>query len=183
MSELLITPSHTRGPIFRDGLRWQGDDKLFPDSVPGPRVRVHGVLTDFQDRPVADALLEFWQPDAAGRFGGQREGSSAGFGRVQTGHDGRYSISTIRPGQVARADGVLQAPHILVLVFARGLLRQLLTRVYFEGEASNANDPVLGLCGARAATLIAKRDAGADSNSYVWNISLQGPRETVFFEA
>ena len=182
MSELLITPSQTIGPFFKDGLHWPNGGQLFPDSIPGCRVRVHGTLADFQDRPVPDALLEFWQPNAAGHFGGLSEGSGAGFGRVQTDSNGRFAISTICPGQVPSAKGVLQAPHILVLVFARGLLRQLLTRVYFEGETANANDPVLALCGVRAPTLIAKRDAsGADA--YVWNIALQGSRETVFFEA
>ena len=81
---------------------------------------------------------------------------------------------------VPAADGKAQAPHILVVIFARGLLRQLVTRIYFDGEASNAADPALARCGARAATLVASRD-GADA--YAWNISLQGMNETVFFEA
>jgi protocatechuate 3,4-dioxygenase alpha subunit len=182
MSELLITPSQTIGPFFKDGLDWPHGDQLFPGSIPGRRVRVRGTLTDCRDSPVPDALLEFWQPDAEGRFGGRREGSSAGFGRVQTDSNGSYAISTICPGRVLFASGVLQAPHILVLVFARGLLRQLLTRIYFEGEAANADDPVLALCGARAKTLIAIRET-SNADAYVWDISLQGPRETVFFEA
>jgi protocatechuate 3,4-dioxygenase, alpha subunit len=182
MAELLITPSQTIGPFFKEGLAWPHGERLFSDAAPGRRVRLRGRLTDHQDRPVADALLEFWQPDAAGRFGAERKGASAGFGRVQTGDDGGYAISTIVPGQVASAAGTPQAPHILVLVFARGLLRQLLTRVYFEGEAANAGDAVLALCGARATTLIARREA-ANADTYVWDISLQGARETVFFEA
>ena len=136
MAELLITPSQTIGPFFRHGLEWPGGDKLFPDSAPGRRIRVGGIVADCKDRPVPDALIEFWQADASGRFGGQRAG--AGFGRVPTDGAGRYAISTIFPGQVAGADGKLQAPHILVVLFARGLLRHVVTRVYFEGEASNA---------------------------------------------
>jgi len=92
-----------------------------------------------------------------------------------------YAIETVVPGQVAGADGRLQAPHILVVIFARGLLKQVVTRVYFEGEASNAQDPVLKLCGERAQTLIAKRDPSAP-NAYAWNVVLQGGRETVFFD-
>jgi len=180
MAELLITPSQTIGPFFKEGMELPQGDTLFPESVPGRRIRVAGIVTDGLGQPVSDALLEFWQPDAAGRFGGPRQGSSAGFGRVLTSKDGRYSIRTILPGTVPAADGNLQAPHILVVIFARGLLRQLVTRVYFDGEALNATDPALARCGARAATLVAKRD-GADA--YAWNISLQGTNETVFFEA
>jgi protocatechuate 3,4-dioxygenase, alpha subunit len=177
MAELLITPSQTIGPFFKEGLAWPGGARLFPDGVAGRRVRLTGKLTDHRGEPVADALLEFWQPDAAGNFGTRRESASAGFGRVQTGSDGGYAIETILPGQIGS-----QAPHILVLVFARGLLKQLLTRVYFEGEAANTGDAVLVLCGERAATLIARCDA-AHTDAYVWDISLQGARETVFFEA
>ena len=182
MAELLITPSQTIGPFFKEGLAWPHGERLFPDAAPGRRLRLRGKLTDHQDRPVADALLEFWQPDAAGRFGARGDAASAGFGRVQTGDDGGYAISTIMPGPVAASSGTPQAPHILVVVFARGLLRQLLTRVYFEGEPANAADAVLALCGARGATLIARRDA-AEADAYLWDISLQGARETVFFDA
>lgn len=181
MAELLITPSQTIGPFFKYGLEWPGGEKLFPDSAPGRHIRVSGVVTDYKDQPVPDALIEFWQADASGRFSGQRKGTSAGFGRVPTDGAGRYAISTLFPGQVAGADGKMQAPHIFVVLFARGLLRQVVTRIYFEGEASNAGDPVLAKCGERAATLLAKREGVADT--YTWNISLQGPQETVFFEA
>ena len=95
---------------------------------------------------------------------------------------GRYAIPPVLPGRVAGADGRLQAPHILVVLFARGLLRHVVTRIYFEGEASNKDDPALASCGARAATLIAKR-AGKDAGEYAWDVSLQGANETVFFDA
>jgi len=98
-----------------------------------------------------------------------------------TGKDGRYEIRTVMPGQVAGAGGALQAPHILAVVFARGLLKQVVTRVYFEGESANAGDPVLALCGARAGTLVAKRDP-ADASAFNWDVVLQGGKETVFFE-
>lgn len=182
MSELLITPSQTIGPFFKDSLRLSNGATLFPESAPGRRIRIGGVVTDYRGEPVPDALLEFWQPDAGGRFGAPREGSSAGFGRVQTDGAGRYAIKTILPGQVPAGDGRMQAPHILVLVFARGLLRQVMTRVYFEGEAANATDPVLALCGARAGTLVATRGP-ADADAITWDVVLQGARETVFFDA
>ena len=180
MAELLITPSQTIGPFFKYGLDWPGGENLFPDTAPGRRIRVSGVVTDHQGKPVPDALIEFWQADAAGQFGPARPGSSGGYGRVPTDGKGRYAINTVLPGQVAGPDGRKQAPHILVVLFARGLLRQIVTRVYFEGEATNREDPVLALCGARASTLVARRDA---ADAYAWNISMQGEKETVFFEA
>jgi protocatechuate 3,4-dioxygenase, alpha subunit len=180
MAELLITPSQTIGPFFKYGLEWPGGENLFPEGAPGRRIRVAGVVTDYQGQPVPDALIEFWQADASGKFAPARKGASGGFGRVPTDKAGRYAINTVLPGPVAGADGRPQAPHILVVLFARGLLKQIVTRIYFEGEAANGSDAVLAACGARSATLVAKRD-GADA--YTWNISMQGANETVFFEA
>jgi protocatechuate 3,4-dioxygenase alpha subunit len=182
MAELLITPSQTIGPFFKYGLDWPGGENLFPESAPGRRIRVGGVLTDHKGQPVPDALIEFWQADASGQFGPARNGATGGFGRVPTDPSGRYAINTVFPGRVAGADGRNQAPHILVVLFARGLLRQIVTRVYFDGEASNREDAVLAACGARAGTIIANRDTGKP-DSYTWNISMQGADETVFFEA
>jgi len=182
MAELLIPPSQTIGPFFKYGLDWPNGENLFPDSTPGRRIRVSGVVTDYQGTPVPDALIEFWQADASGRFGSWRTKASGGFGRVPTDDQGRYAINTRLPGRVAGADGRMQAPHVMVVLFSRGLLKQVMTRFYFEGEAANQDDGVLALCGARVPTLIAKHDAG-DLNAYVWNISLQGASETVFFEA
>ena len=180
MAELLITPSQTIGPFFKYGLEWKGGENLFPESAPGRRIRVGGVVTDSGGQPMPDAMIEFWQADAAGNFGGARPGASAGYGRVATDKDGRYSINTVYPGPVAGADGRKQAPHILVVLFARGLLIQVVTRIYFEGEAANKGDPVLALCGARGATLVARREGG---DTYAWNIRMQGTDETVFFDA
>ncbi len=182
MAELRITPSQTIGPFFKYALDWPGGEDLFPDSAPGRRIRIVGIVTDWKGQPVPDALIEFWQADAAGRFGPARPGSSGGFGRVPTDKAGRYAINTVFPGQVDGSDGRKQAPHVLVVLFARGLLRQIVTRVYFDSEAANKDDVVLVSCGARAATLIAKRDA-SDPAAYTWNISMQGAGETVFFEA
>jgi protocatechuate 3,4-dioxygenase alpha subunit len=182
MAELLITASQTIGPFFKYGLDWPGGENLFPESAPGRRIRIGGIVTDHKGQSVPDALIEFWQADASGRFGPARTGASGGFGRVPTDKSGRYAINTVYPGRVAGADARMQAPHILVVLFARGLLRQIVTRIYFDGEAANRDDPVLALCGARAATLIARRDpSGADV--YAWNISMQGADETVFFDA
>jgi len=181
MAELLITASQTVGPFFKHGLEWPGGDRLFPDAAPGRRIQVGGIVTDYKGQPVPDALIEFWQADASGRFGAARTGASGGFGRVPTDGSGQYSIHTVYPGPVKGADGKLQAPHILVVLFARGLQAQVVTRCYFEGDAANADDPVLKLCGKRSATLMGKPDP-ARADCFRWNISLQGPEETVFFE-
>ena len=181
MAELLITPSQTIGPFFADGMRWQEGAVLFPESAPGRHIRLTGAVVDGAGKTVPDALLEFWQADAAGRFGGPRTSTCTGFGRVMTDKEGRYEVRTVIPGGVAGSSGAPQAPHVLVVLFARGLLKQVVTRVYFEGESANAADPVLALCGARAGTLIARRDASAD-DVFRWDIVLQGERETVFFE-
>jgi protocatechuate 3,4-dioxygenase alpha subunit len=186
MAELLITPSQTIGPFFKHGLDWQGGENLFPASAPGRRIRVSGVVKDSKGEVMPDALIEFWQADASGTLAPARPGASGGFGRGwgggETDKAGRYAINTVMPGQVPGADGRRQAPHILVVLFARGLLMQVVTRIYFDGEPANAADPVLALCGPRGGTLMARRDA-AGADSYTWNVSLQGPEETVFFDA
>ncbi|MBV9245725.1 MAG: protocatechuate 3,4-dioxygenase subunit alpha, partial [Methylobacteriaceae bacterium] len=140
--------------------------------------------------PVPDAMIEIWQADAAGRHAGN-DGAPLpntafkGFGRCATDREGNFSFRTLKPGSVPAPDGRPQAPHINIGLFARGLLRRLFTRIYFEGEAANDGDPVLALVphGARK-TLIARRirDEGGLA-TYVFDIHLQGDDETVFFEA
>jgi protocatechuate 3,4-dioxygenase, alpha subunit len=106
----------------------------------------------------------------------------SGYGRIPTDDEGKFRFTTIKPGQVPDLDGKLQAPHIVVSVFARGLLRRLVTRIYFPDELANATDFVLNLVEAlRRETLIAKKIAGA-SGTLKWDVVLQGPNETVFFD-
>ena len=116
-----------------------------------------------------DAVLEIWQADARGRLGAP---GYRGFGRVATDAAGRFRIATVRPGSV---DG--QAPHLVVSLFARGLLRRLLTRVYLPGEGLGADGVLARVPAERRATLVA-RGAGP----LLWDIVLQGDGETVFFE-
>ncbi len=109
--------------------------------------------------------------------------SFRGFGRCGTDGNGGYAFDTIKPGPVPDPDGKPQAPHILLAVYARGMLLHLYTRIYFDGEAANAGDPVLALVPAdRRATLIATRKPGAGNAVYSLDIHLQGDNETVFFE-
>ena len=192
-----ITPSQTVGPYFKYGLTPNGEyawndaftNNLITSDVSGERIRVEGTVFDGDGAQVPDCMLEIWQADAQGRFSDPQDAralpnsSFRGFGRVGTDAKGGYSFDTIKPGQVPDPDGKPQAPHILLAVYARGMLLHLYTRIYFDDEAANAADPVLALVPAdRRATLIAKRKAGAANPAYVLDIRLQGDGETVFFD-
>ena len=139
---------------------------MTPDTS-GERIRVEGQVFDGDGAVVPDCMLEIWQADAQGRFSDPQDkralpnSSFKGFGRVGTDAKGGYAFDTIKPGTVPDPDGKPQAPHIVLAVFARGMLLHLYSRIYFDGEAANAADPVLALVPAdRRATLIATRAAG-----------------------
>jgi protocatechuate 3,4-dioxygenase alpha subunit len=186
---LQTTSSQTIGPYLHIGLTWLITDDLTAPGVTGERVVVEGRVTDEDGKPVDDAVIEIWQANAHGRYAhpadtgtGALEPAFKGFGRVTTGSDGEFRFTTIKPGQVATATGGLQAPHLNVTIFMRGLLKHLTTRLYFPGDAANAEDPVLqSVPGPRRHTLIAKPAAGKPG-TLVWDIRLRGADETVFFE-
>ena len=161
------TPSQTVGPYFSIGLPWPDG----PEVVPDGDVWIRGRVLDGEREPIPDALVETWQADPSGRY--EVEGFR-GFGRSPTNEAGEYAIRTVKPGAVGD-----QAPHIAVLVFARGLLNRVVTRIYFPEDAdAHASDPVLsGLDEDARATLIAVRDG----DGYRFDVRLQGPDETVFF--
>jgi protocatechuate 3,4-dioxygenase alpha subunit len=173
MSEV-ETPSQTVGPYLGIGLPWPDGPDVVADNTPGA-FWIHGEIRDGARALVQDALVETWQADPDGRFGG----AFRGFGRCPTDDDGRYAIRTRKPGPVAAPGGGLQAPHLDVSVFARGLLHRVVTRIYFADEPANATDPVLmSVPEQRRSTLIAL----PDGDGYRFDIHLQGEHETVFFE-
>ena len=180
----VATPSQTVGPYFRLGLDRLLRADLSGPGTAGPRRTVSGRVLDGDGAGVDDAVLELWAADPGGRYpeAGRLPGD-AGFGRVATDPQGAFSFSMVKPGRVPGPEGTLQAPHVAVLVFMRGLLRHLVTRVYFPDEgAANAADPVLSLVEpARRATLVARADP-ADPAALRWDVVLQGPQETVFFD-
>ncbi|WP_407177546.1 protocatechuate 3,4-dioxygenase subunit alpha [Bradyrhizobium sp. STM 3562] len=191
-----ITPSQTVGPFFKYGLTPGGQydwndaftNNLITPDVSGERIRIEGIVYDGDGLPVPDCMLEVWQADAQGRFADPQDkralpnATFRGFGRCGTDQNGAYAFDTIKPGSVPDADGRPQSPHILLAVFARGMLRHLYTRIYFGDEGANAGDPVLALVPAdRRSTLIAQRKAG-DGAVYSLDIRLQGEGETVFFD-
>ncbi len=160
-----FTPSQTVGPFFGVGMPFERGEQLAPPESAGA-MRIEGQVLDGKGEPVPDALLEIWQP-------------ATGFGRARTDSEGAFSFTTVKPGPVPAPDGRMQAPHFNVTVFARGLLRHLVTRMYFPDETqANADDPVLNLVEpARRETLIAKNCGGV----LRFDVRLQGERETVFF--
>jgi len=169
------TPSQTVGPFFAIELPYDEGRHVVREGAPGA-IWLRGRVIDGAGEPVPDALVESWQADPAGEFGGEFRG----FGRSGTDDEGRWAILTLKPGPVAGPDDTRQAPHVDLAVFARGLLHQVVTRLYFADEdQANAADPVLaGLDEQARATLVAQR---SDDGHYELDIHLQGPDETVFF--
>ena len=182
------TPSQTVGPFFSIGFDWMNRANLTEGSA-GEHVAIRGRVLDGDGQPVPDAVLEIWQADADGRYhhpehGALRNNATPffGFGRIPTDERGQFSFTTIKPGPVHGPDGTPQAPHLQISVFMRGLLRQLVTRMYFPDEPLNASDPVLQIVPeARRESLIA-RQTGSAGNVLEWNVVLQGGNETVFFD-
>ena len=190
---LIPTASQTAGPFFRFGLdhpEW--GDLTGGGKAAGDKIRIEGRVLDGDKAPLPDALVEIWQANAAGRYAHPEDRQAKaldppfrGFGRSATDKEGRFRFTTVKPGPVPGRGNALQAPHISVCVFARGLLKQLTTRLYFPDEALNKADPVLGLVedAARRQTLMAK-PAGQEGGIklYRFDIVLQGADETVFFD-
>jgi protocatechuate 3,4-dioxygenase, alpha subunit len=184
---LLATPSQTSGPYLSIGLlRALIGSSVVPEDDPRA-IRIRGRLLDGKGNPVPDGMVEIWQANAAGRYAHPNdtrtdiplEDGFVGFGRSGTVNDGWFEFVTVKPGRVPAPEGELQAPHLVVLVFARGLLKQLVTRLYFPDEAeANAADPILSeLAEAERATLIAQPEDGG----LRFDIHLQGDGETTFF--
>jgi protocatechuate 3,4-dioxygenase alpha subunit len=176
---LQATTSQTVGPYLHIGLTPMTIENLAPAGVAGERVSIGGKITDGDGKPVNDALVEIWQANATGKYGTKE---FRGFGRSATDDHGIFHFQTIKPGRVPGPGGKLQAPHIAANIFMRGQLKQLVSRIYFPDDPANAEDPILTLVPAeRRTTLISKKAAGK-SGAFEWNVVLQGPDETVFFD-
>jgi protocatechuate 3,4-dioxygenase alpha subunit len=180
--------SQTIGPYLHIGMTWLADPVMAPEGVEGERVSVSGRIVDADGQPVNDAMVEIWQANAHGRYAHPEDARDlpldarfSGFGRVFTDADGRFAFHTIKPGRVPGPVARLQAPHLNVTIFMRGLLRHLITRLYFPGEPANADDPVLAhVPPPRRGTLVAQ--PGSEPGTLTWNVVLQGEGETVFFD-
>jgi protocatechuate 3,4-dioxygenase alpha subunit len=160
-----------------------------PSGTPrGDTIEVAGCVLDGNGDAVPDAMIEIWQANAAGRYASLDDAREdvpldphfIGFGRAATSHEGIYRFRTIRPGRVPGPRNTLQAPHIAISVFARGVLKRLATRLYFADGQGNDSDPVLDAVPAeRRKTLVATR---RDDGSWWLDIRLGGEDETVFFD-
>ncbi len=194
------SPSQTIGPFFaysltpeaygREGI---AGNRLVTADTQGQHITIEGRVTDGEGAPVDGALVEIWQANAHGRYrhpADERgevplDGSFTGFGRAATGKDGAFRFETIKPGRVPGQGNALQAPHIGIIIFARGMLVHAYSRLYFSDETgANAEDPVLAtVAAARRGTLIARRQETPEGPLYRFDMCLQGADETVFFDA
>lgn len=182
------TPSQTVGPFFSIGCDRLQTTEQIESSISGEQIEIRGRVIDGEGIAVPDAMLELWQANGEGKYGHpedpqnkQIDANFRGFGRVSTAENGAFRILTIKPGAVPGPDGKPQAPHIVVSIFMRGLLRRLVTRIYFLGTTANDHDFVLNCVDpGRRDTLIAK--STNQDNKFEWNVMLQGQNETVFFD-
>ncbi|MGD2042198.1 MAG: protocatechuate 3,4-dioxygenase subunit alpha [Acidimicrobiia bacterium] len=192
MSEKLgQTPSQTVGPYFAMRIAQDGENVL-PVPEGAERIVISGKVLDADGNHVEDALVETWQANPAGRYNhpdDQRDLSLSegftGFARAKTDFEtGEYRVETVKPGPVPDPEGEPQAPHISLIIQARGMLNPVFTRIYFSDEPeANDHDLVMRRVPAeRRKTLIAEAVAGSDPREYRFDIKLQGDNETVFFD-
>jgi protocatechuate 3,4-dioxygenase alpha subunit len=187
--KLTATGNQTIGPYFHMALSRMLIPVVAGPDMEGQRITIQGRVLDADRKPVTDALIETWQANAFGKYTHPEDIQDKplqrgflGFGRVATDDSGAFSLTTIKPGRVPGPGGILQAPHVEVSVFMRGLLRHLVTRIYFPDEPGNAEDPVLRLVEPdRRATMIAKNVPGREG-VLEWNVIAAGEDETVFFD-
>ena len=184
-----LTPSQTVGPFFHDALLDENRSQLVPPDHP-EAIRVEGTVYDGAGDVVPDAMVEIWQANGAGQYNHPADDREdlpldseafSGFGRAGTADGGKFSFVTVKPGPVPGPDGWSQAPHIMVSVFTRGLLKRVVTRIYFpDEEERNASDHVLSSIedpeGRK--TLVARNEGGV----LRFDIRLQGEGQTAFFE-
>ena len=187
----VLTGSQTVGPFFERALTREDAVRhvLVGPDTPGERVRIQGRLLDGDGQAVPDGLIEIWQANAAGRYNHPADTRRdlpldpdfLGFGRCGTDEDGGFWFETVKPGRVP-LNGQMQAPHIVVTVFSRGLLNHCVTRLYFADEPANHDDPILQrVPPERRATLLAQPQAIEGAvQGYSWDIHLQGSGETAF---
>lgn len=188
--EHIPTPSQTAGPYLHIGLTNKHTIRqIAAPEVQGERVRLKCRVLDVDNAPVNDVVIEIWQADGNGRYNhpdapqeGQADSPFRGFGRAATDKNGACEFETIRPGRVPGPGNTRQAPHLNIAIFARGVLLQLYTRIYFAGDPANEGDPVLALVPPdRRETLIAQPDS-QQPGAWLFDIHLRGDRETVFFD-
>jgi len=183
-----LTPSQTVGPFYWGTLVSTCHAQLAPNGVAGERIEVAVQLHDADGAVIPDGVVEVWQANSHGRYNHPDDRRNLpldagfeGYGRASADTNGIARFSTIRPGRVPAANGGgQQAPHLVLSIFARGVLNRLATRLYFDGDPALGDDPVLKLVPAdRRATLIAKK---TPDGTWLLPVHIGGPKETVFFD-
>ena len=193
---MLQSPSQTVGPYFAQGLLRKGDqvftNVLTSESTEGVRIRIQGSVLDADGQPIEDAMIEIWQANCHGRYNHPLDEQDKpldpefkGHGRTSSDRGGNYWFDTVKPGSVPGPGNTVQAPHINVILFARGMLSHAFTRIYFEDEAANSGDPVLLSIQdpAHRNTLVAGKHEENGRIIYRFDICFQGEHETAFFDA
>ena len=186
------TPSQTVGPYFSMRLAGPGQNVVASGDPAAERIVVAGRVFDGERKSIEDALLEIWQANPSGRYNHPDDTrdlpldkSFTGFARVSTDFQtGDYRFETVKPGRVPDSEGAFQAPHISLIVQARGMLNPVFTRIYFsDEETANSDDLLLrGIPAARRRTLIAELVTGSDPKEYRFDVKFQGDDETVFLD-
>jgi protocatechuate 3,4-dioxygenase alpha subunit len=181
------TPWQTVGPYYRLGLEPLYRVEIAPAAALGERIEVCGQVFDGVGVPVSDAVLEIWQADARGIYAhhedprhAQHDPAFQGWGRVPTDAQGGFCFTTIKPGSVPGLRGEPQAPHLMVLVFMRGLLRAASARLYFSDSPDNVSDSILAQVPAERRDTLLAHPTG--TGQYRWDVHMQGDQETVFFD-
>src|SRR5262245_33734006 len=184
------TVSQTVGPFFSLGLCPRTLNNLVPArlSESAEIVTIRGRVLDGDGQGVPDAVLEIWRADTSGNYAAAESdcdagGVPSGFARIPTNGRGEFEFKTLKPGSIAGTADKTPAPHLAVLIFMRGLLRHLVTRIYFPQEPANENDAVLKAIPTERRSTLTAAQSGTNDHELQWNVYLQGDRETVFFEA
>lgn len=186
------TPSQTLGPFFSMRLSGEGQNVLTSSDPDAEPIVITGRVLDGERRFIEDALLEIWQASPSGRYSHPDDTRDVpvdpgftGFARIATDFKiGDYRFETVKPGRVPDAEGAFQAPHIALMVQARGMLNPVFTRIYFSDEEDANRDDLLlrGIPADRRSTLIAELVPGSDPKEYRLDVKFQGDDETVFFD-
>ena len=187
-----VTASQTVGPFLKIGLDIEGQEYIVPERADGA-LKLHGCVFDGEGQPVPDAMIEVWQANIFGKYDHPEDNTEnelisnfRGFGRSCTDEKGHFFFVTLKPGRVPGRGNTLQAPHLALNVFARGMLKQQVTRAYFsDEEKANSEDPVLNLIEdelARKTIIAMRQNDSVNIPVYKLDIHLQGKMETVFFD-
>lgn len=186
---LQMTTWQTVGPFFRIGLERLFQADIAGVDVTGERIAVEGCVLDGDGVAIPDAIVEVWQANAEGKYAHPAdtqdkplEPGFKGFGRLPTDERGSFRFTTVKPGPVPGPNGKPQAPHLVIGLMMRGLLRGLVTRAYFPDQPLNVSDQILSCIPPPRRSTLMLAQSSEHTDLYTWQIHMQGDRETVFLD-